>query len=397
LMRVVAACAVAAALGSAATSPPSAFAATPWIGTWAASPQTGSTTFNKQTLRQIVHTSISGSAARVQLSNVFGSQPLTVSDVHIALRTSGSSVATSTDRQITFGGSASVTIPAGGTAVSDSAGFSASALADVAVSFYLPQQTGAVTYHSTGEQTNYIAAGDVSGNGSLTGPATSNDYYVLANLDVQNTAAEGSAVVLGASIVDGVASSANTNNRWPDRLATRLADSGRPIGVLNQGISGNRLLVDGSGQSAANRFDRDVLSQPGVKWVIFADDPINDLLHSSPTPSGSQLTTALQQLISRAHAKSVKFLCSTLTPAGGTSGWTAAAESGRQTFNTFVRSANSGCDGVIDQDTATHDPANPTHYLPAYDSGDHLHPNNAGMQAIANAIGDWEKFDLIYD
>jgi lysophospholipase L1-like esterase len=393
-----------------------ALAAAPlWTGTWAASPQTGSTTFSQQTLRQVVHTSISGTSARIQLSNAFGKQPVTVADVHIARRASGSSTTAGTDRRITFAGATSTTIPAGGTAVSDAVSFAVAASSDVAVSFYLPQSTGPATFHSTGEQTNYVAAGDVSANVSITATRTSNDYYLLANLDVQNSAAKGAVVALGASITDGVATAANANHRWTNLLSNRLIASGRTVGVLNQGISGNRLLVDGSGQSALNRFNRDVLAQPGVRWVIFADDPINDVGDNRPVPTTSQLTAGLEQLISRAHQSGVKFLCATLTPFAGASYWTAAGETSREGYDTFVRGASSGCDGVIDIDKATHDPANPTKYLPAYDSGDHLHPNDAGMQAMANAVnlslfdtvaanpstadraavGAWEKFDLI--
>ena len=367
-------------------APAALAAAGPWTGTWAASPQSGGGTFSQQTLRQIVHTSIAGTSARLQLSNAFGTQPVTVADVHLAQRTSGSSVATGTDRQVTFGGSTSTTIPAGGTAVSDEASFAVAASADVAVSFYLPGPTGPATYHQTGEQTNYIAAGDVSASGSLGNPQTTGSYYFLANLDVQNSAATGAVVTLGASITDGVASSGDANRRWPNRLADRLAAAGRTVGVLNQGISGNRLLVDGAGQSALNRFGRDVLAQPGVRWVIVADDPINDLGSTSPMPTAAQLIAGLQQLIARAHQAGLKFLCSTLTPYEGAGYWTAQGETAREAINAYLRGSGSGCDGLVDQDVATHDPANPTRYLPAYDAGDHLHPNDAGMQAIANAV-----------
>jgi lysophospholipase L1-like esterase len=360
-------------------------AAGTWTGTWAASPQSSGTTFNNQTLRQIVHTSIAGTAARLQLSNAFGNQPVTITDVHIARRTSGSAVDLTTDHKVTFaGGSASTTIAVGATAVSDSIAFSVPALSDVAVSFYLPQGTGPATSHQLSEQTNYVAGGDVAGNGTLSGPQTNGSYYFLANLDVQNAAAEGAVATLGASITDGVASSSDNNRRWPNDLATRLNQAGRTIGVLDQGISGNRLLADGAGQSATNRFSRDVLSQPNVKWVIFSDDPINDL--GSGGVTGDQLISAASQLISRAHAAGIKFLCSTLTPFQGSGGWSQAGENGRAAFNAFVRGGSSGCDGIVDQDTATHDPANPTRYLPAFDAGDHLHPNEAGLQAIANAV-----------
>jgi lysophospholipase L1-like esterase len=362
-----------------------AAAADGWTGTWSVSPQSGGPSYNQQTLRQIVHTGIGGTAARIRISNAFGSAPLTVADVHLARRTSGSSVDTGTDRVVTFGGQRTVTVPAGGTAVSDQAAFSVPALSDVAVSLYLPQPTGSATYHQQGTQTNYLAGGDVSGNASLNGAATSGSYSFLTNLDVQNPAATGAVVTLGASITDGVASAQDSNRRWPNDLARRLADSGRTVGVLNQGISGNKLLSDGAGQSALARFDRDVVGQPGVRWVVFADDPINDLGSGNP-PTGDQLIAGMQQLISRAHQAGLSFLCSTLTPYQGSGGWTPAGENARAAINAFVRGSASGCDGLVDQDTATHDPANPTRYLPAYDAGDHLHPNEAGLQAIADAV-----------
>jgi lysophospholipase L1-like esterase len=332
-----------------------------------------------------VHTSISGTAARVQISNAFGSQPLQVSDVHIAQRSSGSSIVAGTDHVVTFGGQGSVTIAAGAVAVSDSVAFAVNALSDVAISFYLPQASGG-TFHQQGTQTNYFASGDVAGNATLSGASTTGSYYFLANLDVQNSGSLGAVVTLGASITDGVASSQDSNRRWPNDLAVRLVNSGRTVGVLNQGISGNDLLTDGAGQSALHRFNRDVLSQPGVKWVIFSDDPINDLGSSSNRPTGAQLIAGLKQLVSSAHAAGIEFLCSTLTPFQGAGYWTSDGETGREQVNAFIRSAGSGCDGVIDQDQATHDPANPTKYLPAYDAGDHLHPNEAGLQAIANAV-----------
>ena len=369
------------------TSAVNSFAAAgSWTGTWSVSPQSGGASFNQETLRQIVHTSIGGTSARVEVSNVFGAQPLMIADVHIALRSSGSTTTPGTDHTLTFGGQTSTTIPVGGLAVSDPVAFSVPALSDVAVSMYLPQSIGSSTYHQQGTATNYIAAGDVSGNTSLPSAQTTGSYYFLTNLDVQNTSAPGAVVTLGASITDGVASSTDSNRRWPNDLAVRLANSGLTIGVLNQGISGNRLLVDGAGQSALNRLDRDVLAQPGVKWVIFSDDPLNDLGSTSPPPTADQLIAGLTQLISRAHQNGIKFLCSTLTPYQGASYWTQSGETAREAYNAFVRSSGSGCDGVVDQDAATHDPSNPTQYLPAYDSGDHLHPNEAGLQAIANAV-----------
>ena len=369
-----------------AAVPHAAAASSGWTGTWAVSPEGGGSSFNNQTLRQIVHTSIGGTSARVQISNVFGSQPLAVSDVHVAQRSSGSTITSGTDHTVTFGGQTSTTIPAGGLAVSDAVSFSVPALSDVAVSVYLPQGTGASTFHAQGNATNYVAGGDVSGNGTLSGAGTVGSYYFLTNLDVQNSSAVGSLVTLGASITDGVASGTDDNRRWPNDLAVRLVNSGRMVGVLNQGISGNRLLQDGAGQSAINRFSRDVLNQPGVKWVSFSDDPINDLGSTNPQPTANQLIAGAQQLISTAHQNGLKFLCTTLTPYQGAGYWNQSGENAREAYDSWVRSSGNGCDAMVDFDNATHDPNNPTRYLPAYDSGDHLHPNEAGLQAMANAV-----------
>lgn len=386
LTRLPAAFALALAgiVASPAAATPAQPADTPWTGTWSVSPQAGGPSFNQQTLRQMVHTSIGGTVARVEVSNAFGAGPLVIADVHVAQRTAGSTV--SNDHTVTFGGQRQTTIPPGGLAVSDAVAFAVPALADVAISMYLPQPTGAATFHQQGNATNYIAGGDVSGNTSLPGAQTTGSYSFLAGLDVQNAGSPGAVVALGASITDGVASGTNDNRRWPNDLATRLANAGHPIGVLNQGISGNRLLVDGAGPSALNRFDRDVLAQPGAKWVIFSDDPINDLGSTNPPPSADQLVNGAKQLVSRAHQRGLKFLCSTLTPYQGAGYWTQQGETAREAFNAFVRGTGSGCDGVVDQDAATHDPNRPTWYLPAYDAGDHLHPNEAGLQAIANAV-----------
>jgi lysophospholipase L1-like esterase len=359
-----------------------------WTGTWAVSPTRDNPgmRFDKQTLRQIVHTSVGGHMARIHISNLFGSQPFPIEDVHIALRITGSSIVPATDRKVQFGGLPSVIVKPGTTAVSDAIEFPVPRLADVAISFYFPKATTASTCHGSGFQTSYIADGDVSGDISLSGVKTTRSYYFLINLDVQDQAALGSVVTLGASITDGYASIADTNRRWPNDLARRLADAGLNIGVLNQGISGNRLLAAGAGDSAETRFDRDVLEQPGVHWVVFSDDPINDLGSTKPPPTGDQLIAAIARLITRAHEKQIKFVCSTLTPYQGAGYWTSAGETARDQINAFIRKKSSGCDGVIDQDAATHDPVHPAQYLPAYDSGDHLHPNDAGLKAIADAV-----------
>ena len=356
-----------------------------WTGTWATAPESGGDTFSGQTIRQVVRTSISGTEARLQLSNAFGASALNISDVQIAEAGSGSSIVAGTDHAVTFGGSSSVSIPAGGTGISDTINFAVPALTNIAISFYLPNNTGSSTFHQYSMATSYIASGDMSGAASFSNPATENNYYFLSSLDVQNPNSAGSVVALGASITDGYNSTVDADDRWTDTLASRLNAAGDTVGVLNEGIAGNRLLADGSGQSAINRFDRDVLGQPGVRWVVFSDDPINDLGTTTPQPTAAQLIAGIQQLITTAHQNGISFICSTLTPYQGSYYWNQSGETAREAVDTWVRTPGN-CDGVIDQDDATHNPSDPTMYLPAYDSGDHLHPSDAGYQAIGNAV-----------
>jgi lysophospholipase L1-like esterase len=366
-----------------------------WTGSWSVAPQTGnfSTTINQQTLRQTLRTSIGGTAARVRISNLYGTQPLTISDVHIA-KSNGttSSAVAGTDHTLTFSGQASVTIAPQAEIESDAVSMTIDSLADYEVSLYFPTPSAVTndTIHQNGNQSSYIAAGDVSGQPNISPVAQYGSNFFLTNLDVQNASATGAVVALGASITDGINSSFNTNTRWTNDLAQRLVAAGLTVGVLNQGISGNQLLSDGAGLSAQNRFAHDALSQANVRYVIFSDDPINDLTSRNPPPSATDLIAGIQKLMSQAHANGLKFYCSTLTPYAGYAGWSVQQEPIREQVNDFIRSSGSGCDGVIDQDTAEHDPANPTFFRPAFNqingSGDGLHPNDAGMQAIADAV-----------
>ena len=319
-----------------------------WVGTWSMAPHADGTTFQNQTLRQIVRTSIGGSSVRIRISNAFGNQPLVVDDIHVAERSAGSAVVPATDQVLRFGGQTSVSIAAGQFATSDAVTFAVKPLSDLAISFHLAGTNNAGTAHGTGLQDNYVAGGSVSGNANLNGAQTNGSYYFLSGGDVQNADAWGVVVTLGASITDGVASGGNQNRRWPNDLAKRLNEAKIPVGVLNQGISGNRLLADGSGESALKRFDRDVLSQTGVRWVIFSDDPINDLGSGNP-PTGQQLIDGLKQLVAKAHAAKIRCWCSTLTPFEGSAGWKPAGETARSAIHTLIKSQDSGCDAIVDR------------------------------------------------
>jgi lysophospholipase L1-like esterase len=341
-------------------------AASSWTGTWAAAPDGTCGAAAGQTVRSIVHTSIGGNAARVRISNARGNGPLHISNVHLAQRTTGSSIDVATDKALTFAGQPDVTVAAGMFALSDGADFVVKPTSDVAISFFVVSSSGG-TCQQNPFQTNYAAAGNMVSSPTLNGGG--GGYLYALGLDVQNPAAEGAVVALGASITTGFRTASDTNKRWPNLLAAKLVAANRVIGVLNEGISG-----EGTSNALA-RFPRDVLSQTNVKWVIFSDDPINDLGRSTPAIDIGQM----KQMMMMAHAQGVKFLCSTLTPF-------TPDEPKRTMVIDFVKSAGSGCDGIVDQDTATHDPASPMQWNPAFNSGDSLHPNAAGMQAIADIV-----------
>lgn len=378
----------AAPIGSAPAPQSTSASPTPetsWTGTWAVALQDDGRGFERQTVRQVLRTSIGGDTVRIRLSNEFGSDPLTVSHVYLARSLRAGTVDAGTNAKVTFGGDDSVTVAAGQTAVSDAVAFTLPAGADIAVTAYVPEQIDSVSQHVFANRNNYVASGDQSTKGSLSGVRTFDNYAFLSGVDVRNAEAEGSVVTLGASITDGFDSTFNQSLRWPDQLARRLLAEDRQVGVLNAGISGNMLTGDGAGQSALERFDRDVLAQPGVKWVIVSDTAINDLGADDP-PSRDQLIDAMQQLIKRSHDAGVKIFCATLTPYQGAGYWSSQGEAGRQAINEFFKADGSGCDAVVDFDTAIHDPDSPTRYDTRYDAGDHLHPNDAGMQALADAV-----------
>ena len=362
-----------------------------WTGSWGAAPMSdGGDTFGpSQTVRHVVHTSVGGNVARIRLSNEFGSAPVTLRDVQIALAGSGSSIRAGTSKKVTFGGAATVTLTPGQDVSSDAVTFAVPKAGDVAISYYLAGQTAIQTYHQVENADSWVASGDVSGSTTIPVVSTHSSEFLLSGLDVQGTALLGSVVTIGASITDGYQSSYGANRRWPNDLATRLNAAGVAVGVVNEGITGNGFLQNGAGTSMLTRFSHDVLAQPGVHWVVISDNPINDILDPSGPPTVAALTAGLAQLIGSAHGQGVAVICSTLTPfngyVNGTQKWTPALEAVRTQFNAFVKAGN-GCDEVLDQDAATHDPADPTRYLPAYDSGDHLHPGDAGYQAIANAV-----------
>ena len=347
--------------------------------------------FSNQTLRQIVHVSIGGERVRAVLSNAFGSAPLAVGAAHVALRTRDAAIDPKSDRVLTFGGSPSVTIAAGAVAVSDPVSLAVPAFADLTVDLFIPGDTSAstspLTTHAGALQTNYISMeGNHAGEADLPGATTTQSWFFLARVEVAAPAQVGAIVAFGDSITDGTRSTPNTNSRWPDYLAKRLAASNVKIGVLNEGIAGNRVLCDGAGVSALARFDRDVLVQPGVTHVVVLES-INDIGigRSNPSPTAAELIMAHQQLIARAHAHGLKIFGATLTPYEGAAYATPEGEAKRQALNDWIRTSKA-YDGVIDFDAAVRDPGSPTKIQQQFNPGDNLHMNDAGYKAMADAI-----------
>jgi len=347
--------------------------------------------FKNQTLRQIVHVSLGGDRLRVVLSNAFGTVPLEVGAAHVALREKDAAIQTKSDRPLTFGGRPSTFIAAGAVAVSDPVSLTVPTAADLAIDLYLPGDTAAstspLTTHQGALQLNYVSAdGNHAGEPDFPGAATTQQWFFLARVEVAAPEQAGAVVTFGDSITDGTRSTPNTNNRWPDELARRLAAQKIPLGVLNEGIAGNRVLCDGAGVSALARFDRDVLAQTGANYVVVLES-INDIGigRSNAVPSADDLIAAHKQLIERAHAHGLKIYGATLTPFDGAAYFTSEGEAKRQAVNQFIRSGKA-YDGVIDFDAAVRDSAAPSKIQQKFNPGDNLHMNDAGYQAMAGAI-----------
>lgn len=370
---------------------PPAQAARAWVGSWSTAPVAGSGSgFSDRTLREIVHTGMGGDEVRIRLTNAFGADGIVVDGVTAGLRVSGATLASGTVRPVTFDGGRRVVLPAGAEVLSDPVPLGVAAGQDLAVSLYVPGSTGPATRHPGAYTTSYTAAGDHAGDpdaGAFTSTITS--WYLLDGVDVRARPGTGAVVALGDSITDGTNSTVDANRRYPDDLARRL--HGRGLSVLNEGISGNRVLTDagGSGVGAQSRFDRDVLGQAGVRDVVFLEG-INDIGHDLGPVSGEPLTVddliaGIRNIINRAHAHGLRIIGGTLTPIGGSKYDSPEAEAKRQAVNAWIRTSGA-FDGVADFDAAVRDPADPARYLPAYDSGDHLHPNDTGYQVMADSI-----------
>jgi lysophospholipase L1-like esterase len=380
----------------------------PWVATWGAAmlaTRSGhAPDFTSQTLRQIVHVSAGGEQARVWFSNRFGTEPLLIGAAHIALRTTADAIDATSDHALTFNHNASVIIPPGATIVSDPVAVHIPPLANLAISSYFPNHTMGKTQHGLANQTSYRAGGNQTSAASLTDTAKPMEsWYFLSGVDVV-APGDAAVVTLGDSITDGARSTPDTNHRWPDDLAARLAEDANAkaagvVGVVNVGISGNRVLLDGAGPNALSRLNQDVLARSGARDLIVLES-INDITryaddHQPVGDLEQRLELAFAEMAKQAHQHGIRIFGATLTPYQGCSCFTPEGEAVRDGLNQWIRTSPV-LDGYVDFDKATHDPQHPLQYLPQYDSGDHVHPSDAGYQVMANAI-DLNLFTKVAD
>jgi lysophospholipase L1-like esterase len=371
-----------------------------WVGTWTATPAPAEgAALANHTLRMIPRVSLGGSLARVRISNAYGVHPLQIGAARIALRDSGPAIVAGSDRQLTFGGASSATIAAGAVLVSDPVALEVPALADLAVSFHLPQELPA-NFGITGRyarQTNYISpVGDFTAATAMPVGKLTDDWYFLCGVDVVAPKETLGVVAVGDSLTDANISTHDGHHSWPSQLARRLvARGGKSIAVMNQGLGGNRILHDVRGDSGLKRFDRDVIAQPGVTHAIIMLGT-NDLRNRGANPeeevNAAQMIAGLKQIALRGQSAGIKMIGSTLTPFWNETflpgAWNPRREAVREAINAWLRKG----DAFVDFDAALRDPENKLRMLPKYDCGDHLHPSDLGYRAMGDAI-DLALFD----
>lgn len=364
-----------------------------WTGTWETAPSGTAPALPGASIRNVVHTSVGGSAARVRVSNRLGTAPLQLDAVTVALqewgRPTSPNAAPGSLRVATFAGRRSVTIPMGQDMVSDPVDLPIPADANLLVSVHTPADSGPATYHRSAFQANFLAQqGDRTADEPGTAyTVTLGSWYYVTGVDVLDAPAAGSVVAFGDSLTDGTGSTSSANRRWPDLLAARLRTlpAHLRLGVLNAGISGNRLLLEaGGGPSALARLDADALSRAGVRTMIVLEG-INDIKGTPEQRDPLAIEDAYRRIVARAHARGIRVVGATITPYGGYGAYTESREAVRLTVNAFIRNG-ALFDAVVDFDAVVRDPADPHRIRPAYDPGDHLHFNDTGMRALADGI-----------
>jgi lysophospholipase L1-like esterase len=371
-----------------------------WVATWATSqqltekgnlpPEPG---FTAATVRQKLRVSIGGEKFRVRFSNEFGNGAVTFESAHVALADgfADAKIQTGTSRALTFLGKGSVTIQPGANVISDPVDLPLAPLADIAITTVTKASPSDVTGHPGSRTTSYFAYGDIAPDAADLPEAKRTDHwYFMCSLDVWTTKPAAAVAILGDSVTDGRGSTTNGNDRWPDLLSRRLRTNPATadVAVLNHGVGGGRVLRDGLGVSALRRFDRDIIAQPGVKWLVILEG-VNDLGTSSPetvAQTAQDLIAAYDQMITRAHDHGIKVYGATIMPFGGFKNYdTPEREAARQTVNAWVRSSGR-FDAVIDFDAVARDPANSGRLSDAVDQGDNLHLSAAGYEIIAGSI-----------
>jgi lysophospholipase L1-like esterase len=373
-----------------------------WVATWATAPQLvepgnlpPAPGFADGTLRQKLRTSIAGRTIRVRFSNAFGDTPLTLEAAQVALSAGDAAIRPESGRALTFHGSAAVTIQPGAMVISDAVALELPAMADVAVTVHTKGAPSDVTGHPGSRTTSYFAYGNAAVDApDLPGAVRVDHWYLLTGIDVLTDRPAAAIAVLGDSITDGRGSTTNGNDRWTDRLSQRLRanPATADIAVLNLGLGGGRVLRHGLGPSAISRLDRDVIAEPGVKWLIILEG-VNDIggavgarAKGEPAAPAAELIAAYEQIVLRAHDHGIRVYGGTITPLGGFKNYdTPESEADRQAVNAWIRTAGN-FDGVIDFDAIARDPANPTHLSAATDGGDHLHPSAGGHKILAEGI-----------
>lgn len=379
-----------------------------WTATWATAPGgagagKSTTGFTDETVRMFVHTSVGGSKIRIRLSNRYGKKPLTIGHATVGLpfgpNGGPGDLKPGSIKDATFFGQRSITIPVGGNVISDAVDFEVPAEQDVAISLYLPVETGPATWHWAAQESTYFGSGDHSVAASGAGmPDVRGSWFFLTGVDVLNRNGRGTIAVLGDSITDGFKTTVNADNRWTDYLAERLnkeAPDGKAPGVVNLGMSGNRTGLNGDdinlpqlGENASARFHDDVLAQPGIKTLI-VQLGINDIWITKDV--ANNIIARLQQLAAHAKLAGLKVFICTIMPWNAYQSnpdvvnYTPELDSIRLTVNSYIRTG-SDFDGYIDLDVALRDPANQTKLRPEFNSGDHIHPNDAGNEAMAKAV-----------
>ena len=363
-----------------------------WVGTWSTAPQLvepnnnpPSPGLSNNTLRQIVRVSLGGDTLRMRFSNEFSTSPVTLNEVHVAVSVGRDTIDLGTEKVLLFNGEQEITIGPGSAITSDPIQFAVQPRTDVAITIYFGSTSSDVTGHPGSRTTSYLLTGNAVSRENFSGAVTTDHWYIINTIDVLAPDSAHAVAILGNSITDGRGSGTNKQNRWPDELARRFQEnpSTQLVAVLNEGIGGNCVLGACLGPSALSRFERDVLNQSGIRWVIILEG-INDIGYGAPGV-GNNLINAFTQMIYSAHANGIFVYGATLLPFGGSFYYSEARETERQTVNNWIR--NGGLfDGIIDLDSALRNPADTLSLLPEADTGDHLHPNETGHRLMAEAV-----------